>query len=195
MWHDWPQRPRRTNYSALPLQYASRLSAQFSWQKTRFILYCLNMSCRVIFRECMNVLCLTFGVSLLMFRWNVSNDRRSSSCICRVFVWISEQGGWSLMSRAVLCRASKPLKSVALLDSTNVLIGSRKRMIRCCTFSRLSWTFWTASSLTSYSRPSARLLGTFSCSPLQWFHVARLWSSGLPWVSSISRCDSLNQRV
>ena len=44
------------HYSNLPLKYASQLSAQICWQKLGFILYCLNMSCRVICHECMNLL-------------------------------------------------------------------------------------------------------------------------------------------
>ena len=86
----------------------------FFWQKARVILYCLNMSCIVIFQEWMNFLRLTFNVSLLTFRWNFSNDRRSSSCICPTSVWTSEHSNWSWMLRTVLCRASKPLKLVAL---------------------------------------------------------------------------------
>jgi hypothetical protein len=62
-------------YSNFPLKYASRLSAQFFWQKSGFMFYCLNLSCRVICCECMIFLRLTFNVSLLMFRWDVLNDR------------------------------------------------------------------------------------------------------------------------
>ena len=97
---------------------------KFFWQKLGFVFYCLNMSCRVICCECMSFPRLTFNVNLLMFRWNVSNDRRSLLLyICPASIWISEQSNWSPMSRAVLCRASKPLKSVALSDSANVSIG------------------------------------------------------------------------
>ena len=110
------------NYSSLPLKYASRISAQFFWQKSGFIFHCLNISCKVICCVCMNFSRLTFNVNLLTFCWNVSNNRRSSSYICLASVWTLEQSKWSSMSRIVPCRASKPLKWVALLDSTNVLI-------------------------------------------------------------------------
>ena len=59
-------------------------------------------------------------VSLLL---NVSNNRRSSSHICLASVWTLEQSNWSSMSRKLVCRASKPLKSVALPDSTNEPYG------------------------------------------------------------------------
>ena len=104
-------------------KYASQLSAQFFWPKPGSILYCLNMSCRVICHECMNFLWLKFNVGLLKFCWNVSNDRRSSSYICLASVWTSEKRNWSSMSRTLLCRASRPLKLVALSNSTNVSIG------------------------------------------------------------------------
>ena len=105
------------DYSNLPLKYASWLSAQFFWQKLGFILYCLNMSCKVICHKFMNFLCLTFNVTLLTFQWNISNDCWSSPYICPTSVWTSEQSNWSSMLRTVLYRASKPLKSIALLDS------------------------------------------------------------------------------
>ena len=95
----------------------------FFWQKSWFILYCLNMSCGVICREHIIFLHLTFNVNLLMLRWNVSNDRRSSSYIYPTSVWTSEQGNLSTMSRTMLCRTSKPLKPGALSASANVSIS------------------------------------------------------------------------
>ena len=89
---------------------------------------------------------MTFNVSLLTFRWNVSNERHNASYICRDSVWTTEQSNRSWMWRTTLCRASKPLKWVALSNSANVSIG--------------------------------------------WISVKRVASS-----LSISRCDSLNQRV
>ena len=105
-------------------KYASQLSAQFFWQKLGFIFYCLNMSCKVIFRKRGNFLCLKFNVTLLMFHWNISNNRCSncSSYICPTSVWTLEESNWTSMSRTMLCRASKPLKTVALSHSTNVSI-------------------------------------------------------------------------
>ena len=54
--------------STHPFKYASWLSAQIFQQKARFVLYCLNMSCKVVFCECMNFVRLTFNVHLLTFR-------------------------------------------------------------------------------------------------------------------------------
>ena len=54
--------------SNLPLKYTSWWSAQFLWQKIGFMLYCLNMSCKVNCRECMNFLCLISNVKLLTFQ-------------------------------------------------------------------------------------------------------------------------------
>ena len=88
-----------------------------------FIYYCLNMSCIVICRKWMNCLCLTLNVSLLTLHWNISNDYHSSSYICLAPIWTSKQSNWLSMSRTMLCRASKPLKSVALLNPTDVLIS------------------------------------------------------------------------
>ena len=107
--------------STHPFKYATCLSAQFFWQKIGFILFCLNMSCMVICRECMYFLWLKFNVSLLTFHWNVSNDHCSLLYIRATPVWTSKQSNW--WSKILLCRASRPLKSVALLDSTNVSIG------------------------------------------------------------------------
>ena len=123
-----------------PFKYASYLSAQFFWQKSGFVFYYLNMSCKVIFRECMNFLHLTFNVNLLMFHWNVSNNRHSSSYICPTSVWTLEQSHWTSMWRTMLCRAAKPLKLVALSDSTNVSIdwiswsigGSSYGVVKAC---------------------------------------------------------------
>ena len=101
----------------------------FLWQKSRFIFYCLNMLCIVICYECMNFLRWTFNVSLLTFRWNVSNDRRNSSYICRASAWTSEQSNWSSMTRTVLCKASKLLKSVALSDLVKWVASSYIRFL------------------------------------------------------------------
>ena len=92
---------------------------QFFWAKLGFILYCLKMSCRVICRKCMKFLQWKFNINLLTYWWNVSTNHHSSSYIYSTFVWTSEQSNESSMSRIVLCRASKPLKSVALSDSAN----------------------------------------------------------------------------
>ena len=51
-------------YIILPLKYATWLSVQFFWQKSWFILHCLNMSCKGICCQCMNILHLTFNDSL-----------------------------------------------------------------------------------------------------------------------------------
>ena len=62
------------------------------------------------------------------------------------------------MSRTLLCRASKPLKYVALLDSTNVPIS----WILLQVVLPIVPNFPNGASLTSYSRSTARLLGVFS---------------------------------
>ena len=77
-----------------PFKYTSRFSAQIFWQKSGFILYCLNMSCKVICRECINFLRLTFNINLFDISLNVSNDRHNSSYICLASVWTSEQSNW-----------------------------------------------------------------------------------------------------
>lgn len=56
-------------YSNLPLKYASWLRAQIYGQKSGFLLYCLNMSCRVIFSRMhdfltLDIQCLFVNVSL-----------------------------------------------------------------------------------------------------------------------------------
>ena len=58
-------------------------------------------------------------------------------------------------------RTSKPLKSVALSDSTNVSIGWISSSIGGSSIRIISITFRMAPSLTSYSCPSARLLSSF----------------------------------
>ena len=108
----------------------------------------------VIFREYMIFLHLTFNVTLLTFRWNVSNDRRNSSYICSTSVWTSEQSNWSLMSRIMLCRALEPLKLVALSDSTNVSIS------------------WISSSICWISRWHLRWLHTPAPVPACSAHLA-----------------------
>lgn len=87
--------------SAHPFKYASWLSAQKNWQKPWFIIYCLNMLCKVICHECMNFSHLIFIVNVVMFCWNVSNDCHISSWICRASVWTLEQNNWLSMSRTV----------------------------------------------------------------------------------------------
>ena len=104
-------------------KYTFCLSANFFERKTWFILYCLNIPCKVIFYGCMNFLRMTFNVSLLMFWWNVSKICRNSSYIRPTFVWTHEQNNWSPMLRITLCRVSKALKLVALSNSTNVSLS------------------------------------------------------------------------
>ena len=173
------------------------------------------MSCKVICYRCMNFLCLAFNVSLLTFRWNVWIDHCSSSYICLASVWTLEQSNWSLISRTMLCRASKPLKLVAI----QIQQMSREARFRCSMFSQLSQTFQMAPSLTSYSRPSARLLSTFRLlnfvmNSHRWSLLSSLpqvsfvshsefaitshrWAAvkRLPQVSFVSHCDSSNKRV
>ena len=182
----------QVNCSNLPLKYASRLSEQICWQKIGFILYCLNMSCRVICCKCMNFLCLKLSVSLLTFHWNISNDRYNSSYICPTSVWTSEQSNWPSMSRTMLCRASKPLKSLALSDSTNVSIG----------FISLQYVLlivpnFPDGAFTDFilPRPTHACSARSACSTLQWFHIVGLRWSMLPQVSSVFHCDSSNQKV
>ena len=178
--------------STHPFKYASQLSAQFFWQKSRFILCCLNISCIVISRECMNILRLTFNVSLLTFCWNVSNGHRIWSYNCLASVLTSEQRNWSSMSRTMLCRASKPLKFVALSNSTNVLIGScNKWPVAVCSPDCPKLSRWRFHWLHTPALAPACLAHS-ACSSLQWFHIARLRSSGLPQVSSVPRYDSSN---
>ena len=163
------------------IKYALRVSAQIFWHKLGFIFYCLNMSCKVICRECMIFLRLAFNVSLLTFRWNISNDRRSPSYICSASVWTSEQSNWSSMSRIMLCRASKPLKSVALcLDRLDFVAVCSPNCPKLSGW-RLHWLHTAA--------PVPICLARLACSTLQWFHFIGLRSSGLPQVSSISRCN------
>ena len=150
------------------------------------------MSCIVICRECMNFLPLTFNVGFLVFCWNVANDRRSSSYICSVFVWTSEQSNWSLMSRTMLRTTSKPSKPVALSDSTNVLKG--KISLPYVLPIVPDFSGWCLHWLHTPAPTPACSVGSAS-STLQWFHIVGLQSSRLPQVSSISRCDSSNQRV
>ena len=119
---EWQQLPFLGVYSNHPFKYASWLSAQFFWQKSRFIFYCLNMLCKVICCECMHFFRLTFDVSLSTFCWNIPNDHHTSSYICPVFIWTSEQRNWLSMLRVVLCRASKSLMSVGLPNSASVSI-------------------------------------------------------------------------
>ena len=123
------------------------------------ILCCLNMSGRGIRREWIfftpDIHCQFVNVSLKRlkrlsqftvhlsnFRWNI--------------------GAEQLVVDVKDSRASKPLKSVALSDSTNVLIGGSPS-IRI-----VSVTFRMAPSLTSYSRPNARLLGAFNLHHPKW---------------------------
>ena len=178
-----------------PFKYAFQISVQFFWQKSWFILYCLNMSSKVIFRKCMIFLRLTFNVNLLMFRWNVLNDRRDSSYTCLASVWTSEQTNWSLMLRTMLSKASKPSKSVAILDSTNISIGYyNKWLITICSPDRPKLSGWHLHWLyTPAPTPACSVHSV--CSTLQWFHIVGLWSSMLPHVSSISRCNSSNHKV
>ena len=106
-------------YSNLPLKYPFKFASQLSAQKkSGFRFYCLNMSCKIIFRECINFVHLTFNckqnvvnkrfkrhnVNLLTCCWNVSNGRCNSSYICLASIWTPEQSNWSSMSKIVLCR-------------------------------------------------------------------------------------------
>ena len=149
------------------------------------------MLCRVIFRECMKFVRLTFNVSLLTYYWNASNERRSSSYIYFIAsVWTLEQSNWSSMSRTMLCRASKPLKWVALSNSTNVSIGSHNRWFIAICSSDCPWlSRWRLHWLRTLA-PAPTCSAHSACSNLQWFHIVGLRSSGLPQVSSVSRCNS-----
>ena len=60
-----------------------------------------------------------------------------------------------------------------------VLVSLDISIICCNVFSRLSQTFWMASSLTSYSRPNARLLNTFGL--LNFAMISHHWAS-VKWV-------------
>src|ERR1700738_1158387 len=58
--------------------------------------------------------------------------------------------------------ASKPLKLIALSNSSNVLIGWISSSIGGSSSIRIvSITFWMAPSLTSYSHPNTHLLNAF----------------------------------
>ena len=108
--------------STHPFKYASRSCAIFLTKiKVRTLLFEHVMHSHL--PQIHDFLHLTFNVSLLTFHYNVSNEHRSSSYICPTSVWTSEQSNWSLMSKTVLCKASKPLKLATLLDPTNVSIG------------------------------------------------------------------------
>ena len=181
-----------TLMNKFPNTSISCLSTHLSWvrnffgQKSRFMLYCLNMSSRVICRECTNFLRLTFNVSLLMFGWNVSNNRRSSSYICPAFVWTLDHRNWSSMSRTMLCRASKPFKLALLSISTNVLIGWV--LSSTCGSSSIrivSKTFRMAPSLTSHYCPNACLLGMFGL--LNFAMISHCWASVKHVASSFIR--------
>ena len=131
------------------------------------------MSCIVIFRECMKFSRLTFNVSLLPFCWNISNDHRNSTYICLTSsIWKSEQNNWSSMSRTMLCKASKPVKSVALLNATNVSIGScNKCFIAICSPDCPRLSGWHLHTLA----PAYACLAHSARSTLQW--CSHRWAS------------------
>ena len=141
------------------------------------------MSCRVICRECMN--CITLDTQCQLVNVSLKHLKQSDRCssyICPRSVWTSEQSKWSSMSRIVLCRASKPLKSVALSDSTNVSIGWISSSVG--DFSPIhiiSRTLWLVPSLTSYSR----LLGAFIL--LNFAMILHRWASVKRAASSFIR--------
>ena len=155
--------------STHPFKYASSLSVQFFWQKLGF--YFIFWTCRA----------KSFAANVWIYAWHwmsvcwrfVETSQMINAVhhtFVQLSVWTSQQSNWLSISRAVLCRVTKPLKSVALSDSTNVSIG----WICCNMFSWLSQTFRMAPSLTSYSSPNACLLDIFGL--LNFAMISHRWA-------------------
>ena len=122
---------------------------------------------------------------------NVSLKRlkRSSQFIIHMSSFRSNIGAKQLVVNVKDSRASKSLKLVALSDSANVSIGWISSSIGGSSSIRIVFiTFRMAPSLTSYSRPSARLLGAFGL--LIFAMISHHWAS-VEWVASSFICFPL----
>ena len=154
--------------STHPFKYASRVSAHLFWQTLGFIYYCLKMVCKVICQKCMGF--FAHDVQCWFVNDSLKRFKRPPQFIIHMSK-TSEQSNWSLMSRTMLCRASKTLKSVALSDSTNISIG--RTSVAACSTDCLKLSTWHLHWLHTPAPTPA-------CSTLQWFHILGLRSSGLP---------------
>ena len=130
----------------------------------------------------LDIKCLFVNVSLKRLK-------RSSHFIIHLFSFRlnigAKQSNWSSMSRIMLCRASKPLKSVALFRFSKCL--DRLDFVAVCSpdYPRL---FRMVPSLTSYSRPNACLLGAFGL--LNFAMISHRWAS-VKWAASSFICFPL----
>ena len=154
-----------------PFRCASRLHVQFFFDKNQgsyFIVWTCHVESFAVTAWIFSH--LTFNVSLFMFCWNFSNDRCSLLYICPTSIWTLEESNSSSMWRIVLCRASKPLRSIALSDSTNVSIGWISSLIGGSSIHIVSITSSTSSSITTQysssfaSSNATHLLGMFGLS-------------------------------
>ena len=108
--------------------------------------------------------------------------KRSSQFIMHLSNFRLNIGAKQLVVDVKDSRASKPLKLVALSNSTNVSIDWISSSIGgYSSILIVSITFQMAPSLISYSCPSARLLGTFTL--LNLATISHHWAS-VKWVAS-----------
>ena len=116
----------------------------------------------------LNIHCQFVNVSLKRLK-------RSSQSIIHLSSFHLNIGAKQLVIDVENIIASKPLKSVALSDSTNVSIGWISSSIGgSSSILIVSISFWMAPSLTSYSRPGACLLGAFGL--LNFAMVSHCWA-------------------
>ena len=137
----------------------------------------------------------TLDIHFQFVNVSLKHLKRSSQFIIHLFSFRLNIGAKQLVIDVKDNRASKPLKSVALSNSTNVSIGWISSSIGGSSSIRIvSITFHVAPSLTSYSHPSARLLGAFNL--LNFAMISHRWAS-VKWVaqvSSVSHCDTSNKK-
>ena len=150
----------------------------------------------------LDIQCLFVNVPLKRLKRPSSHN---SSYNYSASIWTSEQICWSSMSRIMLCRASKPLKSVTLFRFHKFL--GRLDFVIDRWFSSNSHRFQNFISVLQHNitiiifvvcvinGTMPACLTRSACSSLQRDNIVGLQSNGSPQVSSVSRCDSSNQRV